>query len=106
MENIFVRNVDEKDLRSIDYKIEELKKSDPKGRWNRSKYIRMLIRDDARKELENYEKTQFEIMLKAVLDNQTDIYNTFNQILYLITNGQLPEAMNAMDKLANTGNNK
>ncbi|MCR1904003.1 hypothetical protein [Lactobacillus taiwanensis] len=100
MENIFVRNVDEKDLRSIDYKVEKLKKSDPKGRWNRSKYIRMLIKNDARKELENYEKTQFELLLKALLDVDSNMLIVFNKILYYLTNGEPAKAMNTIDKIA------
>ena len=43
MTNVFVRNVTESDLKSIDYKVKKLQETDPTGRWNRSKYIRMLI---------------------------------------------------------------
>ena len=68
MSNVFVRNVTESDLKSIDYKVQKLQETDPKGRWNSSKYIRMLINNDAKKELENYEKTQYELMNKRLLD--------------------------------------
>lgn len=101
MSNVFVRNVTESDLKSIDYKVQKLQETDPKGRWNRSKYIRMLINNDAKKELENYEKTQYELMIKRLLELQGETFKTLNKILYLMTNGELPEAMNLLDKVAN-----
>ena len=103
MANVFVRNVTESDLKSIDYKVKKLQETDPKGRWNRSKYIRMLINNDAKKELENYEKTQYELMIKRLLELQGETFKTLNKILYSMTNGELPEAMNLLDKVANEG---
>lgn len=103
MTNVFVRNVTESDLKSIDYKVKKLQETDPTGRWNRSKYIRMLINNDAKKELENYEKTQYELTIKRLLELQGETFKTLNKILYLMTNGELPEAMNLLDKVANEG---
>ena len=42
-------------------------------------------------------------MIKRLLELQGETFKTLNKILYLMTNGELPEAMNLLDKVANEG---
>lgn len=100
MRDIYIRNVPDSLIESIDSKVKDLNESDPKGHWNRSKYIRMLMANNQKYELINYEKSQYDLMQQKLLEEVKNWYEATNKLVDLVINGETPQAMNMLDKLS------
>lgn len=98
--DIHIKNIPISVLNGIDYKVNELNKNTEGKKWNRTSYIKMVLADDAKRELIDYEKTKFELLLKKNNDLQIENLRGLNRILYLITTGDIPQGLNLLDELS------
>ncbi|MDF7683743.1 hypothetical protein PT287_09560, partial [Lactobacillus sp. ESL0679] len=68
MPDIFIRKVPDKTLNKLDQKVAELNRVNH-TKLSRNDYIKMILADNADHELENYERTKFDLALEALNRN-------------------------------------
>lgn len=87
---ILVRNINPKIIARIDKRCQELTTKTGK-KWSRNKYLKVLIESDFDRQLMNYKKDQFDLLLEKFIAIQTENTNILND--YVHTNNQLIETL-------------
>ncbi|HAY3384331.1 TPA: hypothetical protein JZ637_002962, partial [Enterococcus faecium] len=85
-----VRNIDPKLVATIDKRCQELTNKTGE-KWSRNKYLKVLIESDFDRQLMNYKKNQFDLLLEKFVDIQTKNTETLND--YVHTNNQIIETL-------------
>lgn len=88
--DILVRNINPKIIARIDKRCQELTTKTGK-KWSRNKYLKVLIESDFDRQLMNYKKDQFDLLLEKFIAIQEKNTETLNE--YVRTNNQLIETL-------------
>lgn len=99
MADLYVRGLSKEDIEALDKQVKKLKK-ETKEPWSRSKYVSMLINNAQKRATDIPVERNVEMLLKKQNEILTAHYAALNRILYLITNGDIPQGMNLLDKLS------
>lgn len=88
--DILVRNINPKIITRVDKRCQELTTKTGE-KWSRNKYLKVLIESDFDRQLMNYKKDQFDLLLEKFIAIQEKNTETLNE--YVRTNNQLIETL-------------
>lgn len=98
MTDLFIRSVPEKTINKIDQKIQKLNRHN-KLKLTRAGYVRMILNHEADQEIENYQRTEFEMVLKHEVDLHELEIKLMTHIIHCLATGEVTEAINFVDSL-------
>ncbi|RMC38111.1 MULTISPECIES: hypothetical protein [unclassified Lactobacillus] len=105
MVNILIRNIPEKVIEKLDQQVAQLNTHREK-KLSRNDYIKLIITNRVNNELENYQRTKYEILLQHQNDLAELEVELLKQILISFTTGKTTEAINLIENLPGLSDEK
>lgn len=100
MKDIFIRGLPDSTVNKIDQKINRINSANPSHKkLTRNSFIKMILKNESDFEIENYQRTQFEISLKHVERLHEIEINLMKHIIYCFATGDVTDAINTVDAL-------
>lgn len=98
MPDILIRNVPQKTIAKIDRQKSQLN-SKRKKKISRNSFLKMVLENELDIERDQYQRTQYELMLKHDIELNEIQIKLMTKIIHLFAEGNVTEAINYVDSL-------
>lgn len=105
MTNILIRNIPRKVIERLDQQVAQLN-AHRKNKLSRNDYIKLIITNQVDTELENYQRSKYELLLQHQNDLGELEVELLKQILISFMTGKTTEAINLIENLPGLSDEK